>query len=89
MAFFLYLQLNGLTIDKLYLTDCMLTNGASKVYAIDVGYGQLAWKLRCDERVVNLERTNFRYVTHEQVPDEVDFASVDVSFIFTPPLRAF
>ena len=62
-------------------TDCMLTNGASKVYAIDVGYGQLAWKLRCDERVVNLERTNFRYVTREQVPDEVDFASVDVSFI--------
>ena len=71
-------------------TDCMLTNGASKVYAIDVGYGQLAWKLRCDERVVNLERTNFRYVTHEQVPDEVDFASVDVSFIslnkILPPL---
>ncbi len=62
-------------------TDCMLTNGASKVYAIDVGYGQLAWKLRCDERVVNLERTNFRYVTREQVPDEIDFASVDVSFI--------
>lgn len=62
-------------------TDCMLTNGAKKVYAIDVGYGQLAWKLRCDERVVNLERTNFRYVTRELVPDEVDFASVDVSFI--------
>lgn len=62
-------------------TDCMLTNGAKKVYAIDVGYGQLAWKLRCDERVVNLERTNFRYVTREQVPDEIDFASVDVSFI--------
>ena len=62
-------------------TDCMLTNGAKIVYAIDVGYGQLAWKLRCDERVVNLERTNFRYVTREQVPDEVDFASVDVSFI--------
>ncbi len=62
-------------------TDCMLINGASKVYAIDVGYGQLAWKLRCDERVMNLERTNFRYVTREQVPDEIDFASVDVSFI--------
>lgn len=62
-------------------TDCMLQNGAVKVYSIDVGYGQLAWKLRCDERVVNLERTNFRYVTHEQVPDEIDFASVDVSFI--------
>lgn len=62
-------------------TDCMLQNGASKVYSIDVGYGQLAWKLRSDERVVNLERTNFRYVTHENIPDEPDFASVDVSFI--------
>lgn len=62
-------------------TDCMLQNGAVKVYAIDVGYGQLAWKLRTDERVVNLERTNFRYVTEEQVPEPVDFASVDVSFI--------
>lgn len=62
-------------------TDCMLQNGARRVYAIDVGYGQLAWKLRGDPRVVNLERTNFRYVTREQVPDPVDFASVDVSFI--------
>lgn len=62
-------------------TDCMLSNGAAKVYAIDVGYGQLAWKLRCDERVINMERTNFRYVTHEQIPEQVDFASVDVSFI--------
>ncbi len=62
-------------------TDCMLQNGAEKVYAIDVGYGQLAWKLRTDERVINLERTNFRYVTREQVPDMLDFASVDVSFI--------
>lgn len=62
-------------------TDCMLQNGASKVYSIDVGYGQLAWKLRTDERVVNLERTNFRYVTEEQVKDKIDFASVDVSFI--------
>ena len=62
-------------------TDCMLQNGAKKVYSIDVGYGQLAWKLRCDERVVNLERTNFRYVTKEQVSDEIDFSSVDVSFI--------
>ena len=62
-------------------TDCMLQNGAVKVYAIDVGYGQLAWKLRSDGRVVNLERTNFRYVTPEQVPDAVDFSSVDVSFI--------
>ena len=62
-------------------TDCMLINGAKKVYAVDVGYGQLAWKLRTDSRVVNLERTNFRYVTHEQIPDLIDFASVDVSFI--------
>ena len=62
-------------------TDCMLQNGASRVYAVDVGYGQLAWKLRTDERVVNLERTNFRYVTAEQIPEPLDFASVDVSFI--------
>ena len=62
-------------------TDCMLQNGAKKVYSIDVGYGQLAWKLRTDERVINLERTNFRYVTKEQVDEEIDFASVDVSFI--------
>lgn len=62
-------------------TDCMLQNGAVKVYSVDVGYGQLAWKLRTDERVVNLERTNFRYATREQIPDEVDFASIDVSFI--------
>ena len=62
-------------------TDCMLQNGASKVYAIDVGYGQFAWKLRNDERVVCLEKTNVRYVTHEQVPDDGDFASIDVSFI--------
>ena len=62
-------------------TDCMLQNNAKKVYAIDVGYGQLAWKLRTDERVINLERTNFRYVTNEQIPEKLDFASVDVSFI--------
>lgn len=62
-------------------TDCMLQNGASKVYSIDVGYGQLAWKLRSDPRVVNLERTNVRYITAEQVPDTIDFFSVDVSFI--------
>ena len=71
-------------------TDCMLQNGASKVYAVDVGYGQLAWKLRSDERVVCMERTNARYLTHEQIPDELDFASVDVSFIslklILPPL---
>lgn len=62
-------------------TDCMLQNGAQKVYAIDVGYGQLAWTLRQDDRVVNLERTNIRYITEEQVPEAVDFCSVDVSFI--------
>ncbi|MBQ7938272.1 MAG: TlyA family RNA methyltransferase [Oscillospiraceae bacterium] len=62
-------------------TDCMLQKGATKVYSIDVGYGQLAWKLRQDERVVNLERTNVRYITSEQVPDVVDFVSIDVSFI--------
>lgn len=62
-------------------TDCMLQNGAEKVYSIDVGYGQLAWKLRTDERVINMERTNFRYVTEEEIPDPIDFSSVDVSFI--------
>ena len=62
-------------------TDCMLMNGAAKVYSVDVGYGQLAWKLRTDSRVVNLERTNFRYITREQVTDRIDFSSVDVSFI--------
>ncbi len=62
-------------------SDCMLQNGAKRIYAIDVGYGQLAWKLRCDERVINLERTNFRYVTDNEVKEPLDFASVDVSFI--------
>lgn len=62
-------------------TDCMLQNGAKKVYAVDVGYGQLAWSLRQDERVINLERTNIRYITKEQVPDVIDFVSIDVSFI--------
>jgi 23S rRNA (cytidine1920-2'-O)/16S rRNA (cytidine1409-2'-O)-methyltransferase len=62
-------------------TDCMLQNGAKKVYAVDVGYGQLDWKLRTDDRVVNLERTNIRHITEEQVPEKLDFASVDVSFI--------
>lgn len=62
-------------------TDCMLQNGAAKVYAVDVGYGQLAWKLREDPRVVNLERRNARYLTREEVPEEIDFCSVDVSFI--------
>ena len=62
-------------------TDCMLQNGASKVYAVDVGYGQFAWKLRQDERVVCMEKTNIRYVTPEDIADRLDFASVDVSFI--------
>lgn len=62
-------------------TDCMLQNGAQRVYSVDVGYGQLAWSLRTDPRVVNLERTNARYLTWEQVPEEIDFFSVDVSFI--------
>lgn len=62
-------------------TDCMLKRGAKKVYCVDVGYGQLAWKLRCDSRVVNLERTNIRYVTKEDIPEPLDFAAVDVSFI--------
>lgn len=62
-------------------TDCMLQNGASKVYSVDVGYGQLAWKLREDPRVVCMERTNARYLTPEQIPDPLDFASIDVSFI--------
>ncbi|MDY6325288.1 MAG: TlyA family RNA methyltransferase [Catonella sp.] len=62
-------------------TDCMLQNGAVKVYAIDSGTNQLAYKLRVDDRVISMENTNFRYVTPEQIPDEIDFASVDVSFI--------
>ena len=62
-------------------TDCMLQNGAKKVYSVDVGHGQLAWKLRNDERVVCMEKTNFRYLTREDIADDLDFASVDVSFI--------
>ena len=62
-------------------TDCMLQNGAVKVYAVDVGYGQLAWSLRTDERVVNMERTNIRYVTPEQLGEPLDLSVVDVSFI--------
>ncbi len=62
-------------------TDCMLQNGAKKVFSVDVGYGQLAWKLRTDERVVNMERTNIRYVTKDDIKEEIDFFSVDVSFI--------
>ena len=62
-------------------TDCMLQNGAAKVYAVDVGYGQLAWSLRSDPRVVCMERTNVRYLTGEDIPEPLDFGSVDVSFI--------
>ena len=62
-------------------TDVLLQHGAAKVYAVDVGYGQLAWKLRTDPRVVNLERTNLRYVTEEQIPELLDLAVMDVSFI--------
>ncbi len=62
-------------------TDCMLQNGASKVFSVDVGYGQFAWKLRTDERVVCMERTNIRYVTLEDIGEPLDFASIDVSFI--------
>ncbi len=62
-------------------TDCMLQNGAKKVFSVDVGYGQFAWKLRCDERVVCMERTNIRYVTPEDIGELLDFASIDVSFI--------
>ena len=62
-------------------TDCMLRNGAKKVYAVDVGHGQLAWQLRNDARVVCMERTNFRYVTEEMIPEKIVFASCDVSFI--------
>ena len=62
-------------------TDVLLQHGAAKVYAVDVGYGQLAWKLRNDPRVINLERTNLRYVTAEQIPERLDLAVMDVSFI--------
>lgn len=73
-------------------TDCCLQNGAAKVYAVDVGYGQLAWKLRTDPRVICLERTNARYLSAEQIPEPLDFFSADVSFIslkwILPPMRA-
>lgn len=62
-------------------TDCMLQNGAVKVYSVDVGHGQLAWKLRNDDRVVCMEKTNIRYVTPEDIGDRIRFASIDVSFI--------
>ena len=83
-----YVSRGGLKLEKAMeiwptggFTDCMLQNGAAKVYAVDVGYGQLAWSLRSDGRVVCLERTNARYLTHEQIPEEPSFSSVDVSFI--------
>ncbi|MCD8365976.1 MAG: TlyA family RNA methyltransferase [Clostridiales bacterium] len=73
-------------------TDCMLQNGAAKVYAVDVGYGQFAWKLRQDERVICMEKTNIRYVMPEDIGEELDFASADVSFIsltkILSPVRA-
>ena len=62
-------------------TDCMLQNGASKVYSVDVGYGQLDWKLRNDPRVVNMEKVNVRYLEPDTIPDRMDFVSIDVSFI--------
>ncbi len=62
-------------------TDCMLQNGAKKVFSVDVGYGQLAWKLRCDDRVCNLERTNIRHLDNSLITEPVDFISIDVSFI--------
>jgi 23S rRNA (cytidine1920-2'-O)/16S rRNA (cytidine1409-2'-O)-methyltransferase len=62
-------------------TDCMLQNGATRVYSVDVGYGQLDWRLRQDPRVVSMERTNIRYLTPEDLPQQPDFATVDVSFI--------
>jgi len=72
-------------------TDCMLQSGAEKVFAVDVGYGQFAWKLRQDPRVICMEKTNIRYVTPDQIGVEIDFASVDVSFIsltkVLPPVR--
>ena len=74
-------------------TDVLLQNGARKVYAVDVGYGQLAWKLRQDNRVINLERCNLRYLTGEQVPEMLDLAVMDVSFIsirlLLPVIRSF
>lgn len=62
-------------------SDCLLKRGAKKIYAVDVGYGQLAWSIRNDERVVCMERTNVRYLTHESIPEELDLAVIDVSFI--------
>ncbi len=81
-----HLDLNGLICMDIGastggFTDCMLKSGAVKVYSVDVGYGQLAWSLRQDERVINMERTNIRYVERSDISDDLDFFSVDVSFI--------
>ena len=62
-------------------TDCLLQHGAQRVYAVDVGYGQLAWKLRQDDRVIVIERTNARQISHQQIPEDVDLVTIDVSFI--------
>lgn len=62
-------------------TDCLLQNGAARVYAVDVGYGQLAWRLRCDPRVIAIERTNVRHLDREKIPEPIDLATIDVSFI--------
>jgi 23S rRNA (cytidine1920-2'-O)/16S rRNA (cytidine1409-2'-O)-methyltransferase len=74
-------------------TDCMLQNGAAKVYSVDVGYGQLAWKLRTDSRVINFERTNIRHLTADKISDEIAFFSIDVSFIsltlVLPAIKSF
>lgn len=80
------IDLNGVTMMDIGastggFTDCALQNGAAKVFAVDVGYGQLDWKLRTDERVINMERTNIRNVTVEDIGEPVDFISIDVSFI--------
>ncbi|MDO4541296.1 MAG: TlyA family RNA methyltransferase [Bacillota bacterium] len=92
------LELSGKTVMDIGastggFTDCALQNGAAKVYAVDVGYGQLAWSLRNDERVVVLEKTNARYLTMEQVPESVDVITIDASFIslkkLIPNLIAF
>ncbi|MCR5654234.1 MAG: TlyA family RNA methyltransferase [Lachnospiraceae bacterium] len=73
-------------------TDCMLQHGAAKVYAVDVGHGQLDWKLRNDDRVICMEKFNFRYATEKEIPEKIDFAATDVSFIslekILPPAKA-
>ena len=73
-------------------TDCLLQNGAAKVYSVDSGTNQLDWKLRSDPRVVSMEKTNFRYLTEQEIPEPIDFACADVSFIslekVLPPARA-